>query len=77
MEQNYYNKDTMDAKIEGLNVRFTDQDKVLGDILGNVRKTNGRVTRMEKIMLVIGAVVVTLLVVNGSSFVGFIGELLK
>ncbi len=72
-----YTKEVIDLKVEALNTRFSDQDKVLSDILGNVRKTNGRVTRMEKVILVIGAVVVTLLIVNGSSLVTFVGTLIK
>lgn len=42
------------------------QNKVLGDILEQTKKTNGRVSRLETVMKIVAAVVGTLLVTNGS-----------
>lgn len=72
-----YSKEVIDLKIEALNTRFSSQDIVLSRIEGNTKKTNGRVTRMEKLMLVVGTAVIVLLAVNGSPFVVFLADLFK
>lgn len=45
-------------------------------ILEQTTKTNGRVTRTEKVLLISGVVLVTLLVANGSKLLAIIGILI-
>ena len=46
------------------------------EILEQTTKTNGRVTRSERNILIAGVVLVTLLVVNGSKLLAIIGILI-
>lgn len=54
-------------------------DHIFGDIKDSLNRIeaqtirhNGRLTRLEKIMLILGTAVVVVLVVNGSELVNFI-----
>lgn len=83
LSDNYSNRE-IDLKFSAVHTRFDAQDARLGSqdvmlqkILTQATKTNGRVTKMEKIILVVGTVVVVLLVVNGSRFVDFLSAVFK
>lgn len=73
----YYTKEVIDLKVEAIHARLSGQDRMLEKILAQTTKTNGRMTRMEKIMLVVGTAIAVLLVVNGSSLVTFGEALIK
>lgn len=49
-----------------------DVREALARIEAQTTKTNGRVTRQERIMLVVGTVVGVLLITNGSELVSFL-----
>ncbi len=66
-----YSRDTLDEKFKGVDRQFEGQNRTLTAILEQTKKTNGRVTRMEKIMLVVGTALIILLIVSGSSFINF------
>lgn len=72
-----YSKEVIDLKVESIHRRFSGQDEVLAKILTQTLKTNGRVNKMEKIMIILGAVTATLLVVNGSSLLSFLMSIIK
>lgn len=67
-----YSKEVIDLKIDSIHKRFSDQDSVLEKILIQTTKHNGRLSKVERTLLIIGCVTGTLLLVNGSSFVDFI-----
>lgn len=85
-KEKYYNSDTIDAKLAVISAQLGNQDIQreqmhetlksidikMDDLNAKVAYTNGKVRKQEKILLVVGAVVGTLLIVNGSSFVQFI-----
>jgi hypothetical protein len=87
----YYNKDTVDAKLNVINAKLDGQDlqrdsmhetiilidKKIDGVIAQVKFTNGKVKLHEKILLVVGAIVFTLLIVNGSPFVAFLNQLIK
>lgn len=52
--------------------KFTDIKDTLGRIEEQTSKTNGRVTRLERNLLIVACVVGTLLVTNGSDLLSFI-----
>ena len=55
-----------------LDEKFTDIRDALARIEGQTSKTNGRVTRLERNLLIIACVVGTLLLTNGSELLGFV-----
>ncbi len=72
-----YSREMIDEKFKAVHIRFSGQDEVLAKILNQTTKTNGRMTRVEKISLVFGTVLVVLLIVSGSRFVDFVIQLFK
>lgn len=52
--------------------KFNDIKSSLDRIEAQTIKHNGRLTRLERTVLIVSAVSVTLLIVNGSKFVGFV-----
>lgn len=72
-----YNKETVDAKLEVINVKLDDHYKILGELVAQVKKTNGKVRNHDKILIAVGVAVGTLLIVNGSPFIQFLSTLIK
>lgn len=68
-DKNYSNRE-IDSKMDSLHEK-------LDLILSQTTRHNGRLTRLERVMIVMGSVVTTLLIVNGSSFVTFVTALIK
>jgi hypothetical protein len=66
-----YDRDLIDAKFLAVHERFSMQDKALGQILGQVTYTNGKVRKMQQILLIVGTTVGVLLVTNGSELIQF------
>lgn len=76
MSHDAYNKDTIDVKFNAVHERFSSQDKILEQILGQATKTNGRVSRLESVLKIVGTAVGVLLITNGSELVKFILSIL-
>lgn len=51
---------------------FKDVRADLGEIKVQTTKTNGRVTKIEKALLIIGTATLVLMATNGSQLIGFI-----
>lgn len=62
----------IDIKFSAVHERFSSQDKILEKILTQATKTNGRVSKLETISLIVGTAVGVLLITNGSQLVQFI-----
>lgn len=77
MDEKFYNKDTIDAKLEQIH----DSIKSVGgkvDIMdAKVTYTNGKVKSLTKILLIVASVTGTLLVSSGSELVKFIMSIIK
>lgn len=69
MKQDYSNRE-----IDRMFKEITD---TLARIEAQTTKHNGRMTRIEKIMLIVASVVGVLLIVNGSSLINFAQVLIK
>ena len=67
-----YSKRELDMKFGEVHDRFTQQDNALAEILEQTTRHNGRLTKVERILLIVGCVSGTLLIVSGSEFVNFI-----
>lgn len=83
MDDHFYNKETMNAlianlhdKIDVLSEKATARDVKIDQILNQTIKTNGRVTKQERYLLIVACVVATLLFTNGSELVGFVMKLI-
>lgn len=61
MEKQYENRE-VDAMVKDLHVK-------LDDIFEQVKKTNGRVTKLEKNLLIVACVLGTTLILKGSELV--------
>jgi vacuolar-type H+-ATPase catalytic subunit A/Vma1 len=61
-----YSKREIDEKERDTMERFDRQDKVLNQLLTQVTYTNGQVKLHAKVLLVVGSILATLLVTNGS-----------
>jgi hypothetical protein len=68
-EQNYSKREIDHILID---IRET-----LGRIEVQTEKTNGRVTKLEKMWLIAATIIVVLLIVNGSRFVDFVSAITK
>ena len=71
MSTDYYNRETLDAKMELIHEAVKGVDSKVIELNKKVSYTNGRVRRHEKILLVVGTAVAVLLIVSGSKFVDF------
>ena len=72
-----YEKREIDERFNDLDRRlFDDKEGFLPRVLAQVTKTNGRVNRLERIMLVVGTAVSVLMATNGKDVVGFISSIL-
>lgn len=71
-----YDKDLIDAKFLAVHERFSTQDKALGQILGQVTYTNGKVRNISKVLLIVGTVVGVLLITNGSELLKFVLQII-
>lgn len=69
MDERYSNRE-IDLKMENIHEK-------LDLILAQTTKHNGRLTKIEKVMWVVGTAVTILLIVNGSKFVEFASALTK
>jgi len=77
MKDVYYSKETMDAKMDIMHELIKSVDSKVDIVTDKVSFTNGKVRAHEKILLVFGAVVGTLLIVNASPFVTFLDTIIK
>jgi hypothetical protein len=75
MSEANYNKDTIDEMFRGVHTRFDGQDKNLELILKQTTDHNHRMSKIEKVLLVVGTAVLVLLITNGSKFVGFVSAI--
>lgn len=66
----------MDYSNRELDHMFNDITQILTRIEAQTIKTNGRVTRLEKLALIVGTAIAVLLVVNGSELVSLIKVLI-
>lgn len=71
-----YSKEVIDLKFDSIHVRFSEQDKVLSKILDQTTRHNGRMRKIEKVLLVVGCITGTLLITNGSELVNFVLKLI-
>lgn len=76
MSENNYSKRELDSKFDGIHERFSNQDKTLEKILIQTTKHNSRMSKIEKILLVVGCVAGTLLIVNGGELVSFVTSII-
>lgn len=60
-----------------IDLLFGEITKQLTLILAQTTKHNGRMSRVERILLVVGTIVAVLLVVNGSSLLNFLMTIIK
>jgi uncharacterized protein YecA (UPF0149 family) len=65
-----YSKRELDEHHRDITERFTRQDTALESIKKQVEYTNGKVKTHQRILLVVGAVLATLLVTNSSELLG-------
>lgn len=88
MNEENYKKRELDAKFGEVHERFSRQDQTLEKILSQTTKTNGRVTSAEaqlgdmatkediskvnRILLIVGCITGTLLITNGSELIKFL-----
>lgn len=57
-------------------IRFKELHDKLDLILSQTTQHNGRMTKVERILLIVGTVVLVLLIVNGSKFTEFISSVI-
>lgn len=72
MNQDYYNKETIGEMFKFVHDKLDIHTAQNTTIIEQVKKTNGRVNKLERNLFIIGAVVLTLLFTNGSELVSFI-----
>lgn len=71
-----YTKGELNLKFDLVHERFSTQDKSLNLILEQTTKHNGRLSKVERVLLIVGCVTVTILILNGSELVNFIRTLI-
>jgi uncharacterized tellurite resistance protein B-like protein len=76
MEDHFYNKETMNAMMETIHNKFTVIDGKLDAVIAQTTRTNGRVNKLEKYMMVVSTVTATLLFTSGSELIGFIMKII-
>lgn len=72
-----YTRLEIDLKFDAVHKRFDDQDVTLKQILVQSKMHNGRLNKLERVLLVVGTAVLVLLITNGSSLVEFAQALVK
>ena len=70
-----YHSDISDT-LAKLHIATDENTRELKEQHATLKSHNGRLTKVEKIMLIVGSVTVTLLVVNGSKLLAVIGILI-
>jgi hypothetical protein len=70
-----YNNNEINLMFDKIDKTLQGQDHTLSRIESQTTKTNGRVNKLEKWMLIVGCVTATLLVTSGSKFAGFLMDL--
>lgn len=76
MEEHFYSKETTNAMMETIHNKFLVIDGKLDSLITQTTKTNGRVNKLDRYMLIVGVITATLLFTNGSELVGFILKLI-
>lgn len=76
MEDHFYSKETTNAMMDTIHNKFLVIDGKLDSVIAQTTKTNGRVNKLERYLLVVAVVTATLLFTNGSELVGFIMKLI-
>jgi hypothetical protein len=76
MEQDYTKRE-LDSKFSEVTQHLSDQDKKLDRILTQTTEHNHRMSKIERVLLVVGTVVIVLLITNGSRFVDFASTIFK
>lgn len=71
-----YTKREIDMQFKEVHDRFTTQDNALAKILAQTTMHNGRMRKIERILLIVGCVSGTLLISNGSELASFILQII-
>lgn len=72
MEDKFYNKETMNILLETMHEKIDFQINQNNEIITQTKKTNGRVTKLERYLLIVAVATATLLFTNGSELVNFV-----
>ncbi len=76
MDERFYNKETITEMFKLVDAKLDVHTRQNNDIIIQTTKTNGRVNKLERYLMIIAAVVVTLLATNGSELISFIMKIL-
>lgn len=72
----FYNKEMVNEMLKSVHLKLDEHTVQNTEIITQVKKTNGRVTKLERNLLVVAVVVATLLFTNGSELISFVMQII-
>lgn len=75
MKQDYYNKDTVDARLDSIHDTLKNVEGKVDVLNKKVEYTNGKVKKHQQLLLVAGTAILVILFMSGSKFFDLIKSL--